>query len=91
MSISSTDKTTLRNHLQSLLQVSKRLSSTLSLNTLIQTIMIEAKRVLNADRCTLFLIDKENNELYAKLGTNNDTHTRTQTKQTNKQQHGAKR
>ncbi|EDV24450.1 uncharacterized protein TRIADDRAFT_25862, partial [Trichoplax adhaerens] len=36
-------------------------------NTLLEIIMVSAKKLLNADRCALFLVDNENQELYADL------------------------
>ena len=40
---------------------------------LIKTIAEETKTALNADRCTIFMYDKENNELYSKVATGLDT------------------
>lgn len=41
--------------------------STLDINELLTTVVKEIQSILNADRCTLYLIDKENNELYSKV------------------------
>ena len=43
------------------------------INLLIKTIAEETKTAMNADRCTVFLYDKENNELYSKVATGLDT------------------
>ncbi|MBI3893302.1 MAG: GAF domain-containing protein, partial [Candidatus Wallbacteria bacterium] len=50
---------------ESLLNVANALSSQLDLPALIQTIMGKACDILEADRATLFLIDKETNELWS--------------------------
>ena len=52
---------------RTLLQVSTALSSTLQLFELIQVIMQSARKLLNADRCTLFLIDEETGDLVSRL------------------------
>ena len=46
-----------------LLETTKSLSSTLQLDELVRMIIDAAKELLNADRCTLFLIDKQNKQL----------------------------
>ena len=43
------------------------------IDLLIKTIAEETKTALNADRCTIFMYDKENNELYSKVATGLDT------------------
>ncbi|KAJ3344062.1 hypothetical protein HDU93_003225 [Gonapodya sp. JEL0774] len=48
-----------------LLDTTNRLSSTLDLNTLIQRIMAAARELLQADRCTLFLVDNERKQLWS--------------------------
>ncbi|MBI4866176.1 MAG: GAF domain-containing protein [Candidatus Wallbacteria bacterium] len=51
---------------ESLLNVANALSSELDLSTLIQTIMGKACDIMEADRATLFLLDKETGELWSK-------------------------
>jgi GAF domain-containing protein len=41
--------------------------STLNINDVLTTVVNEIKNLLGADRCTLFLVDKDNNELYSKV------------------------
>ncbi len=41
--------------------------STLDINEILTTVVKEIRSILNADRCTLYLIDRENNELYSKV------------------------
>ncbi len=53
--------------LSTLLNVTRNISKELELNRLLITIMDEVKRALKADRCTVFLIDKEKNELWSKV------------------------
>ncbi|PRP82547.1 GAF and PAS/PAC sensor-containing adenylate/guanylate cyclase [Planoprotostelium fungivorum] len=50
-----------------LLEVAGQLASELETNALIQTIMDKAKQLLDADRCTMFLVDREHNELISSL------------------------
>ncbi len=52
--------------IETLLNVANTLSSSLSLKNLIGTIMEKAAELLDADRSTLFLIDRETNELWSK-------------------------
>jgi GAF domain-containing protein len=52
-----------------LLDISKQLSSELDTNTLIANIMGSARRLLNCERCSLFMVDKERNQLWAKVST----------------------
>ena len=59
--------------IEALLKVANALSSSLDLNQLIQTIMGKAAELLNADRSTLFLIDKESNELWSSVLSGGDT------------------
>lgn len=53
--------------IEALLNVANALSSSLDLQSLIQTIMGKAAELLNADRSTLFLIDKESDELWSSV------------------------
>ncbi|MBI3592145.1 MAG: GAF domain-containing protein [Nitrospirae bacterium] len=41
--------------------------STLDINEILTTVVKEIQSILNADRCTLYLISKERNELYSKV------------------------
>jgi adenylate cyclase len=50
-----------------LLEVAAQLSSELDTTALITVIMQKAKELLDADRCTLFLLDKETSELWSKV------------------------
>jgi len=58
------------NDLKALLELSKMLSKETSLDSLLQTIISSATKVMNADRSTLFLYDEENNELRSKIAQN---------------------
>lgn len=52
----------------SLLAVARKLFSNLGdLNDLLREIMLEARRLTNAERCSLFLLDTENTQLVAKV------------------------
>ena len=53
--------------IQVLLDVANQLSSELETTSLITTIMQKARELLDADRCTLFLLDKENGQLWSKI------------------------
>ncbi len=53
--------------LHSLLQVTQSLSSILDLETLLFRIMDVVGENLQADRCTVFLLDEERNELWSKV------------------------
>jgi adenylate cyclase len=50
-----------------LLDTTRSLSSQLQLDNLIQEIMRAARELLNADRCTLFLLDAEKQELWSQI------------------------
>lgn len=41
--------------------------STLNIDEVLTTVVKEIKAILGADRCTLFLVDRENNDLYSKV------------------------
>lgn len=53
--------------LTALLNVARTLAAETSLEHLLKTVAEEIKKVLNADRCTVFLLDKEKNELVSKI------------------------
>jgi len=55
-----------------LVKIGQAVAAEKSIDTLIRTIAEETKIALNADRCTVFLYDKENNELYSKVATGLD-------------------
>ena len=50
-----------------LLNVARTLAAETSLEHLLKTVAEEIKKVLTADRCTVFLLDKEKNELVSKI------------------------
>lgn len=50
-----------------LLNVARTLAAETSLEHLLKTVAEEIKKVLDADRCTVFLMDKEKNELISKI------------------------
>jgi GAF domain-containing protein len=52
---------------QVLLEVASQLASELETTSLITQIMTKARDLLDADRCTLFLLDKERGELWSKV------------------------
>eukprot|EP01060_Flectonema_neradi_P033902 TRINITY_DN57_c6_g1_i1.p1 TRINITY_DN57_c6_g1~~TRINITY_DN57_c6_g1_i1.p1 ORF type:complete len:868 (+),score=212.00 TRINITY_DN57_c6_g1_i1:108-2711(+) len=61
-----------QNQVDVLLDVARRLASELEVNSLIRTIMQVSRDLLEADRSTLFLVDKETDELWSSVadGTN---------------------
>jgi GAF domain-containing protein len=52
---------------RALLEASKSLGSHLNLSVLIRAIMTTARSLLSADRCTLFLLDRERSELVTRV------------------------
>jgi HD-GYP domain-containing protein (c-di-GMP phosphodiesterase class II) len=52
-----------------LVKIGQAVAAEKNIDTLIQTIAEETKTALNADRCTVYLYDKQNNELYSKVAT----------------------
>ena len=56
-----------------LVKIGQAVAAEKNIDLLIKTIAEETKTALNADRCTVFLFDKENNELYSKVATGLDT------------------
>ncbi len=55
-----------------LVKIGQAVAAEKNIDVLIRTIAEETKIALNADRCTVFLYDKENNELYSKVATGLD-------------------
>lgn len=53
--------------LTALLNVARTLAAETSLEHLLGTVAEEIKKVLDADRCTVFLLDKDSNELVSKV------------------------
>jgi len=51
--------------LQVLLHLAENLQAHLDLNQLLFTTMREVAKILNADRCTVFLLDEEKHELWS--------------------------
>ena len=62
----------LKDPLIALVKIGQAVAAEKNINSLIKTIAEETKTALNADRCTVFLYDKENNELYSKVATGLD-------------------
>ena len=52
-----------------LVNIGQAVAAEKNIDLLIKTIAEETKTALNADRCTIFMYDKENNELYSKVAT----------------------
>lgn len=61
------DKEGFQKPLVALLNVARTLAAETSLDMLLNTIAQEIKKVLDADRCSVFLLDKESNELWSKI------------------------
>ena len=55
-----------------LVKIGQAVAAEKSIDVLIKTIAEETKTALNADRCTVFLYDKETDELYSKVATGLD-------------------
>ena len=55
-----------------LVKIGQAVAAEKNIDVLIRTIAEETKIALNADRCTVFLYDKENNELHSKVATGLD-------------------
>ncbi|MFZ2958372.1 MAG: GAF domain-containing protein [Candidatus Ozemobacteraceae bacterium] len=64
--------TTSQRKIEALLNVANALSSSLDLKDLIRTIMSKAAELLNADRSTLFLIDRETDELWSSVASGSE-------------------
>ncbi|MBW3540647.1 MAG: GAF domain-containing protein [Planctomycetes bacterium] len=56
-----------RLRIQVLLDVAKSLASELDTTSLVEQIMLRAREILHAERCSLFLLDRERGELYSKV------------------------
>ena len=56
-----------------LVNIGQAVAAEKDIDLLIKTIAEETKTAMNADRCTIYLYDKENNELYSKVATGLDT------------------
>lgn len=56
-----------------LLKIARTINAEIDLDSLLVTIAEQTKLALNADRCTVFLIDKENNELWSKVALGMDS------------------
>jgi HD-GYP domain-containing protein (c-di-GMP phosphodiesterase class II) len=66
----SSDETALTRRLQkltSILDVTKAMSAERDLDLLLPLIIYEASKVVEADRCSLFILDRERNELWSKV------------------------
>lgn len=57
-----------------LLKIARTISAEIDLDRLLKTIAEQTKFALKADRCTVFLIDKERNELWSKVALGIDNH-----------------
>jgi len=53
----------------SLLKIGRLVSAETNLDSLLETIAAETAKALNADRCTVFLLDKTTGELWSKVAT----------------------
>ncbi|HZH78914.1 MAG TPA: GAF domain-containing protein, partial [Archangium sp.] len=53
--------------LTSILDVTKAMSAERDLDLLLPLILYEASKVVEADRCSLFVLDRERNELWSKV------------------------
>ena len=58
-----------------LLKIARTISAEIDLDMLLKTIAEQTKFALKADRCTVFLLDKEKNELWSKVALGFDGHT----------------
>ena len=61
-----------RNPMLALLNIAKTVSSNTDINSLLKTIADETTYALNAERCTVFILDKKTNELWSKVATGLD-------------------
>ncbi len=64
------DKAQGKDPLIALVKVGQAVAAEKNINILIKTIAEETKIALNADRCTIYLYDRDTNELYSKVATN---------------------
>ncbi len=67
-----TMNTNVKDPLIALVKIGQAVAAEKSIDLLIKTIAEETKIALNADRCTIFLYDKETDELYSKVATGLD-------------------
>lgn len=67
-----------RERLYALLNITKNLSAEINLDKLLIKIMEEVRKILNADRCTVFLYDENTNELWSKVAIGLDDEIRFQ-------------
>ncbi len=67
-----------RERLYALLKITKNLSAEINLDKLLIKIMEEVRKILNADRCTVFLYDENTNELWSKVAIGLDDEIRFQ-------------
>ena len=63
----STQRLQVANRIRVMLDVAKSLSSELDTNVLIRKIMQSARELMQAERCTLFMVDHEAQELWTKV------------------------
>lgn len=64
----SEEETRLKEQCQSLLAVARKLFNNLdNLNDLLREVMLEARRLTNAERCSLFIVDPTDMQLVAKV------------------------
>lgn len=62
-----------RRRLSLLLKYGKRASTTMNLDQLLQLLVEESTTVLNAERATVFLVDRKKNELWSKVASGTET------------------
>ena len=53
--------------LQSLLEVGKALTAVLDLESLLKLVVDEASKMVDADRCSMFLVDRDRGEIWSKI------------------------
>src|SRR5208283_1655307 len=53
--------------LTSVLDVAKAMAAARNLESLLPLIILEAAKVVDADRCTLFILDRDRGELWSKV------------------------
>ncbi len=63
-----------KNPLLSLLKIGRAISAETDIDKLLLIIAEETKMALNADRCTVFLLDKDTNELWSKVALGMGSH-----------------
>lgn len=65
--LDSTDDNADHNPMIAMLKIARTISAAFDLDSLLKTIAEQTKLALNADRCTVFLIDKEKEELWSRV------------------------